>query len=64
MPNMHVRTSFDYFEGTPSWNSEALTNAQKEFLDDLASRLMAGVTILHKYQNEWDFEQAKNNLEV
>ena len=64
LPNMHVRTSFDYFEGTPSWNSEALTNAQKEFLDDLASRLMAGVTILHKYQNEWDFEQAKNNLEV
>ena len=64
IPNMHVRTSFDYFEGTPSWNSEALTNAQKEFLDDLASRLMAGVTILHKYQNEWDFEQAKNNLEV
>lgn len=64
VPNMHVRTSFDYFEGTPSWNSEALTNAQKEFLDDLASRLMAGVTILHKYQNEWDFEQAKNNLEV
>ena len=64
VPNMHVRTSFDYFEGTPSWNAEALTNAQKEFLDDLASRLMAGVTILHKYQNEWDFEQAKNNLEV
>ena len=64
VPNMHVRTSFDYFEGTPSWNSEALTNAQKEFLDDLSSRLMAGVTILHKYQNEWDFEQAKNNLEV
>ena len=64
IPNMHVRTSFDYFEGTPSWNSEALTNAQKEFLDDLASRLMAGVTILHNYQNEWDFEQAKNNLEV
>ena len=64
VPNMHVRTSFDYFEGTPSWNSEALTNAQKEFLDDLASRLMAGVTILHNYQNEWDFEQAKNNLEV
>lgn len=64
VPNMHVRTSFDYFEGTPSWNSEALTNAQKEFLDDLSSRLMAGVTILHKYQNEWDFDQAKNNLEV
>ena len=64
IPNMHVRTSFDYFEGTPSWNSEALANAQKEFLDDLASRLMAGVTILHKYQNEWDFEQAKKNLEV
>ena len=61
---MHVRTSFDYFEGTPSWNSEALANAQKEFLDDLASRLMAGVTILHKYQGEWDFEQAKKNLEV
>ena len=39
-------------------------NAQKEFLDDLASRLMAGVTILHKYQNEWDIDQAKNNLEV
>ena len=64
VPNMHVRTSFDYFEGTPSWNGEALANAQKEFLDDLASRLMAGVTILHKYQNEWDFDQAKNNLEV
>lgn len=64
VPNMHVRTSFDYFEGTPSWNAEALTNAQKEFLDDLASRLMAGVTILHKYQDDWDFEQEKNNLEV
>ena len=36
---------------------------EQELLDDIIARLKVGVTFIHKFNNQWDIKQEKENWE-
>lgn len=62
VPDMTSRTRFNFVMCDPVINN--LVNLSEELIDDLTTRYNTGVTFIHYYNSDWDFEQTYENWEV
>lgn len=62
IPNLHTRKWFNYVMCDMIINEEY--NLTEEIKEDLKTKYQIGVTILHHVNEDWDFEQVKENWEV
>lgn len=61
-PNISSRTRFNFIQAEPIFRQTP--NLPQEIVDDIVAKYRAGFTYLHYYNNEWDWEQAKENWET
>ena len=62
VPNTTSRTRFNFVSAELILVSTP--NISDEMIKDIKDRFYLGITFLHKYNNEWDFSQLKENWEV
>lgn len=62
-PLNRVRCWFDYLQCEPVFDEEQ-TSIYQDFLKDIKARYSAGITIFHRYNNEYNFEQTRENMEI
>lgn len=60
-PELNTRKWFNYIQCEAVINNNK--NLKQSFIDDLKARFATGVTILHKVNDSWDFDQVKANNE-
>ena len=63
VPNTNSRLYYNFLQCDADIEESSWT-AGTDFLDDVKSRLKTGVTIFHKVNNSYDFEQTKENFET
>lgn len=62
IPTMNNRIWFDYIQCEPVFKEE-LSTTYDRYLDDIKARYSAGITVYHRYNGEYDFEQQYQNWE-
>ena len=62
VPSMNSRKLFNFIQCEPVLNIKSVL-ISKEIRDELYAIMRNGYTILHKYNNNWEFEQVHENLE-
>lgn len=62
VPNVKTRCRFNFVACEPIYKE--VPNIPQDLLEDLNNKLRAGVTFIHHFNNEWDFEQKYENWEV
>lgn len=62
VPNITSRSWFNFLQCEPVFNEEANTPYQ-DFLKDIKERYKLGVTVYHKTNDSWDWDQVKENWE-
>lgn len=62
IPTMNNRIWFDYLQCEPVFKEE-LSTTYDRYLDDIKARYSAGITVFHRYNGEYDFEQQYQNWE-
>ena len=62
IPNMNSRLWFNYV--ACDLNIDTHSYIPEEIVTALMQKYSEGVTVLHKVNNTWDFEQLKENWEV
>lgn len=60
VPNMTSRAWFNFVQCEPQFGICYVPNDLKE---DISNKFKAGITVLHKQNGTWDFDQAKENWE-
>ena len=63
VPNTNSRLYYNFLQCDADIEESSWTSG-KDFLDDVESRLKTGVTIFHKVNGSYDFEQTKENFET
>lgn len=62
IPNVNTRYWFNFIQAECKYNSDS--NIPEHIKDDIKSKYANGVTFLHNRNNEWDFSQQKENVEL
>lgn len=63
IPNFASRLYYNFVQCDPDIEESSWTGS-KQFLDDIKARFKAGVTVFHRVNNSYDFEQDKENFET
>lgn len=67
IPNMNSRSRFNFIQADIDIDTTAVdypsTNVAKGMIEDLKARYAVGLTIIHKFDDKWDFEQYYENFE-
>lgn len=63
IPNCSSRRNFNFIQCDPVFNVNAL-NISQDAINNLKERYKLGVTVLHKFNDAWDFAQTSGNLET
>lgn len=63
IPNLNSRLWFNYIECEPVFQ-ENQNLVYKNYLDDIRQRFMNGITVYHKVNNTYDWNQEKENWET
>lgn len=63
VPKLDTRLWFNYIQCEPVFN-ENLTYVYKDYLDDIKERYQQGVTVYHRVNNTYDWDQTKENWET
>lgn len=61
-PTHNDRRWFDFLQCTADINN--IKNIDQRFIDDIKAKFSIGVTYYHKYNNQWDIDQKKENIET
>lgn len=61
-PTHNGRRWFDFLQCTADIDN--IKNIDQRFIDDIKAKFSIGVTYYHKYNNQWDIDQKKENLET
>lgn len=63
-PDFNSRTWFNFVQCNPVFDIDTMSvYINNDIKNDLINRYNEGVTLLHKVENAWDFEQLKENYE-
>ena len=62
VPNVHTRCWFNFLQANLLIDDE--NNITEEILDDIKNKFANGITFFHKYNNTFDMDQAKENVEL
>lgn len=63
IPNVNSRLYYNFLQCKADFEETAWTYG-KSFLDDIKAKYEIGVTIFHKVDNSYDFQQTKENFEI
>ena len=63
IPNFDSRTWFNFVQCDAVFDDEA-TTIYNQYIDDIKNRFAIGVTVYHRNNNTYDFNQTKENWEV
>ena len=63
IPNLNSRLWFNYIECEPVFK-ENQNLVYKNYLDDIRQRFMTGITVYHRVNNTYDWNQEKENWET
>lgn len=63
VPNLNSRIWFNYIQCEPVFN-ESNNLVYKEYLDDIKQRYQEGVTVYHRVNNSYDWDQTHENWEA
>ena len=63
IPNFASRLYYNFVQCDPDIEESSWTEG-KQFIDDIKARFKAGVTVFHRVNNSYDFEQDKENFET
>lgn len=63
VPELTTRTWFNYIQCEPVFNEQS-NLVYKEYLDDIKQRYQEGVTVYHKVNDTYDWDQVKENWET
>lgn len=63
VPNVTSRIWYNYIQCEPKFDVESSYDLPKDWLEDLRQRYQLGVTVYHKRDNQWNFEQKYENWE-
>ena len=61
IPDVNSRIWFNFLQCDAVFDNEL--GLEQELLDDIIARLKVGVTFIHKFNNQWDIKQEKENWE-
>ena len=61
-PTHNDRRWFDFLQCTADIDN--IKNIDQRFIDDIKAKFSIGVTYYHKYNNQWDIDQKKENIET
>lgn len=63
IPNVNSRLYYNFLQCKADFEESSWTYG-KTFLDDIKAKYEIGVTIFHKVDNSYDFQQTKENFEI
>ncbi len=63
VPELDTRTWFNYIQCEPVFNEQS-NWVYKEYLDDIKQRYQEGVTVYHRVNDTYDWDQVKENWET